>query len=161
MYSPELPPSLMENSETKPTGEALLSFPVLQYWKQTDWNQLQTKRFHVFKHYLICLQKKLITSRPIGAVVFWIVVLCGLSLYEFVHKVPRLSLYLGLGRCWVISTNAVLRVTETQNFTNKGSRMILTFVWNMLPTACGLEVRVLDYRCRGPGFDSRALPKKK
>jgi hypothetical protein len=22
-------------------------------------------------------------------------------------------------------------------------------------------VRVLDYRCRGPGFDSRALPKKK
>jgi hypothetical protein len=22
---------------------------------------------------------------------------------------------------------------------------------------CGLVVRVLDYRCRGPGFDSRAL----
>jgi hypothetical protein len=27
-------------------------------------------------------------------------------------------------------------------------------------TNCGLVVRVLDYRCRGPGFDSRALKKK-
>jgi hypothetical protein len=26
---------------------------------------------------------------------------------------------------------------------------------------CGLVVRVLDYRSRGPGFDSRALPKRK
>jgi hypothetical protein len=26
---------------------------------------------------------------------------------------------------------------------------------------CGLVVRVLDYRCRGPGFDSLALQKKK
>jgi hypothetical protein len=26
---------------------------------------------------------------------------------------------------------------------------------------CGLVVRVLDYRCRGPGLDSRALRKKK
>jgi hypothetical protein len=26
---------------------------------------------------------------------------------------------------------------------------------------CGLVVRVLEYRCRGPGFDSRALQKKK
>jgi hypothetical protein len=25
---------------------------------------------------------------------------------------------------------------------------------------CGLVVRVLDYRCRGPGFDSRALQKE-
>jgi hypothetical protein len=25
---------------------------------------------------------------------------------------------------------------------------------------CGLVIRVLDYRYRGPGFDSRALPKK-
>jgi hypothetical protein len=25
---------------------------------------------------------------------------------------------------------------------------------------CGLVVRVLDYRCRGPGFDSRALQKQ-
>jgi hypothetical protein len=25
---------------------------------------------------------------------------------------------------------------------------------------CGLVVRVLDYRCRDPGFDSRALQKK-
>jgi hypothetical protein len=25
---------------------------------------------------------------------------------------------------------------------------------------CGPVVRVLDYRCRGPGFDSRALQKK-
>jgi hypothetical protein len=25
---------------------------------------------------------------------------------------------------------------------------------------CGLVVRVLDYRCRGPGFDPRALQKK-
>jgi hypothetical protein len=25
---------------------------------------------------------------------------------------------------------------------------------------CGLVVRVLDYRSRGPGFDSRALQKK-
>jgi hypothetical protein len=25
---------------------------------------------------------------------------------------------------------------------------------------CDLVVRVLDYRCRGPRFDSRALPKK-
>jgi hypothetical protein len=26
---------------------------------------------------------------------------------------------------------------------------------------CGLVVRVLDYRCRGPGFDSRHYQKKK
>jgi hypothetical protein len=26
---------------------------------------------------------------------------------------------------------------------------------------CGLVVRVLDYRCRGPGFDSLALPTQK
>jgi hypothetical protein len=26
---------------------------------------------------------------------------------------------------------------------------------------CGLVIRVLDYRSRGPGFDSQALPKKK
>jgi hypothetical protein len=26
---------------------------------------------------------------------------------------------------------------------------------------CGLVVRVLDYRSRGPGFDSRALQQKK
>jgi hypothetical protein len=26
---------------------------------------------------------------------------------------------------------------------------------------CGLVVRVLDYRCRGPGFDPRALQKQK
>jgi hypothetical protein len=26
---------------------------------------------------------------------------------------------------------------------------------------CGLLVRVLDYRCWGPGFDSRAIQKKK
>jgi hypothetical protein len=25
---------------------------------------------------------------------------------------------------------------------------------------CGLVVTVIDYRCRGPGFDSRALQKK-
>jgi hypothetical protein len=25
---------------------------------------------------------------------------------------------------------------------------------------CGLVVRVLDYRCRGPGLDSQALQKK-
>jgi hypothetical protein len=25
---------------------------------------------------------------------------------------------------------------------------------------CGLVVRVLDYRCRGPGFDSLALQRK-
>jgi hypothetical protein len=25
---------------------------------------------------------------------------------------------------------------------------------------CGLVVRVIDYRCRGPEFDSRALQKK-
>jgi hypothetical protein len=30
-----------------------------------------------------------------------------------------------------------------------------------LDRLCGLVVRVLDYRYRGPGFDSRALPKKK
>jgi hypothetical protein len=30
-----------------------------------------------------------------------------------------------------------------------------------LDRLCGLVVRVLDYSCRGPGFDSRSLPKKK
>jgi hypothetical protein len=29
-----------------------------------------------------------------------------------------------------------------------------------LDRLCGLVVRVLNYRCRGPGFDSRALQKK-
>jgi hypothetical protein len=32
---------------------------------------------------------------------------------------------------------------------------------NRFDRLCGLVVRVLDYRCRGPGFDSQALPKKK
>jgi hypothetical protein len=33
--------------------------------------------------------------------------------------------------------------------------------WRLIDRLCGLEVRVLGYRSRGPGFDSRALPKKK
>jgi hypothetical protein len=31
---------------------------------------------------------------------------------------------------------------------------------NSLDCLCGLMVRVLDYRSRGPGFDARALQKK-
>jgi hypothetical protein len=31
---------------------------------------------------------------------------------------------------------------------------------NVTDRLCGLVVRVLDYRCRGPGFDSRAIQKK-
>jgi hypothetical protein len=33
-------------------------------------------------------------------------------------------------------------------------------MFNFGDRLCGLVVRVLDYRCRGPGFDSRALQKK-
>jgi hypothetical protein len=32
---------------------------------------------------------------------------------------------------------------------------------NPFDRLCGLVVRVLDYRCRGPGFDSQALPRNK
>jgi hypothetical protein len=35
----------------------------------------------------------------------------------------------------------------------------LLFVTSIYDRLCGLVVRVLDYRCRGPGFDSRALKK--
>jgi hypothetical protein len=35
---------------------------------------------------------------------------------------------------------------------------VLYSIWSDL--LCGLVVRVLDYRYRGPGFDSRALQKK-
>jgi hypothetical protein len=40
---------------------------------------------------------------------------------------------------------------------------VLKYILNkwdvMLDRLCGLVVRVLDYRCRGPEFDSRALKK--
>jgi hypothetical protein len=32
---------------------------------------------------------------------------------------------------------------------------------DVFDSLCGLVVRVLGYRSRGPGFDSRALPEKK
>jgi hypothetical protein len=39
--------------------------------------------------------------------------------------------------------------------------IFLFFIFNSVPgdRLCGLVVRVLDYRCRSPGFDSRALKK--
>jgi hypothetical protein len=36
----------------------------------------------------------------------------------------------------------------------------LICLFNDAGRLCGLVVRVIDYRCRGPGFDSRALQKK-
>jgi hypothetical protein len=39
------------------------------------------------------------------------------------------------------------------------SKNVLMYVI-MADRLCGLVVRVLDYRCRGPGFNSRALQKK-
>jgi hypothetical protein len=39
--------------------------------------------------------------------------------------------------------------------------MKLVRLIKMCDRLCGLVVRVLDYRSRGPGFDSQALPKKK
>jgi predicted DCC family thiol-disulfide oxidoreductase YuxK len=33
-------------------------------------------------------------------------------------------------------------------------------LYNLFCNTCGLVVRVLDYRSRGPRFDSRALQKK-
>jgi hypothetical protein len=40
--------------------------------------------------------------------------------------------------------------------------ILLNLITNQLnyDRLCGLVVRVLDYRCSGPGFDSRALQKK-
>jgi hypothetical protein len=35
----------------------------------------------------------------------------------------------------------------------------VTYMSNGTDRLCGLVVRVLNYRCRGPGFDSRALKK--
>jgi hypothetical protein len=37
---------------------------------------------------------------------------------------------------------------------------IYTLLCFLLDRLCGLVIRVLDYRSRGPGFDSRALQKK-
>jgi hypothetical protein len=37
---------------------------------------------------------------------------------------------------------------------------LFLFVWMTADRLCGLVVRVLDHRFRGPGFDSRALQKK-
>jgi hypothetical protein len=37
---------------------------------------------------------------------------------------------------------------------------IFYFCYVEIDRLCGLVVRVLDYRCRGPGFDSRAPQKK-
>jgi hypothetical protein len=37
---------------------------------------------------------------------------------------------------------------------------IFTYYYVYVDCLCGLVVRVLDYRSRGPGFDSRALQKK-
>jgi hypothetical protein len=34
------------------------------------------------------------------------------------------------------------------------------YIYIYIDRLCGLVVRVLDYRHRGPGFDSRALQKK-
>jgi hypothetical protein len=37
--------------------------------------------------------------------------------------------------------------------------IIIIIIIIIIDRLCGLVVRVLDYRCRGPGFDSRALQK--
>jgi hypothetical protein len=39
---------------------------------------------------------------------------------------------------------------------------IINFLFHkiLVDRLCGLVVRFLDYRCRGPGFDSQALQKK-
>jgi hypothetical protein len=39
-------------------------------------------------------------------------------------------------------------------------KVLLFFFPVHIDRLSGLVVRVLDYRCRGPGFDSRALQKK-
>jgi hypothetical protein len=39
--------------------------------------------------------------------------------------------------------------------------MELVTLLSKVDRLCGLVVRVLGYRCRGPGFDFRALPGKK
>jgi hypothetical protein len=38
--------------------------------------------------------------------------------------------------------------------------LIIIIISRFRDHLCGLVVRVLDYRSRGPGFDSRALQKK-
>jgi hypothetical protein len=38
--------------------------------------------------------------------------------------------------------------------------LLCTYI-SKLDRLCGLVVRVLGYRSKGPGFDSRAIPKKK
>jgi hypothetical protein len=39
--------------------------------------------------------------------------------------------------------------------------IIIIITYSKMDRLCGLVVGVLDYRSRGLGFDSRALPKKK
>jgi hypothetical protein len=62
-------------------------------------------------------------------------------------------------------------LTTTRNNTSVGAlgldahRVLNKWPFGLYHSAldrlCGLVVRVLDYRCRGPGFDSRALRKEK
>jgi hypothetical protein len=62
--------------------------------------------------------------------------------------------------------SSVERNTATTFMYYAPNKEHLDSAWNMvrydffIDRLCGLVVRILDYRSRGPGFDSRALQKK-
>jgi hypothetical protein len=51
-------------------------------------------------------------------------------------------------------------MAEGFDFEYGAERDLYLFYVVQIDRLCGLVVRVLDYRCSGPGFDSRALQKK-
>jgi hypothetical protein len=58
-----------------------------------------------------------------------------------------------------INSSFIAHNVEFYGFYN--FNFIFNLITCMRDRLCGLVVRVLDYRCRGPGFDSQALQKKK
>jgi hypothetical protein len=66
---------------------------------------------------------------------------------------------------WTLLENIILGFDqETLNIKfnqNLYIKLFETYTYTWVDRLCGLVVRVLDYRYRGPGFDSRALQQKK
>jgi hypothetical protein len=54
-----------------------------------------------------------------------------------------------LQTCSVVETSRLFKLINNVEYPTEMDRL------------CGLVVRVLDYRCRGPGFDSQALQTNK
>jgi hypothetical protein len=73
------------------------------------------------------------------------------GLYTWEARILTLSIYIYRIVPWIYSAVEWVRPVVSPLF---------GFANTQIDRLCGLVVRVLDFRCRGPGFDSQALQKK-